>query len=108
MGIMISTGHPFTGAIVMPHDVKEHLRLHGWCWKSCGAATGLCLGILAPILGSILTVTAWFIGTSWHGFSLERYGTVLLFLTIPFLLAGAHCLDLMDQEDELAKSQQRK
>lgn len=105
---MISTEHPFSVTSVIPHDLKEHLRSHGWCWQSAGAVVGLSLGILSPIIGSILTVVAWFTGTTWHGFSLQRYGTVLLFLTIPWLLAGAHCLDLMDKEDEKTKRSHRK
>jgi hypothetical protein len=91
-----------------PHEVREQLRTHGWCWKSRGAAFGLCAGILSPLVGSILTAIAWFTGSHWHGFSIQRYGTVLLFLTIPLLIFGAHCLDLMDKEDEAARSRHLK
>lgn len=83
-----------------PREVKEQLRNRGWCWKSCGAVFGLCLGVIAPCAGAALTALAWLTGAHWHGFYIQRYGTVLLFLTIPFLIFGAHCLDLMDKEDE--------
>jgi hypothetical protein len=83
-----------------PREVKEQLRIHGWCWKSGGAVFGLCLGLVAPCAGAALTVIAWFTGGHWHGFFIGRYGVVLFFLTIPLLIFGAHCLDLMDQEDE--------
>jgi hypothetical protein len=86
-----------------PHSVMEQIHLHGWNWESAGAVFGLCFGILMPLVGSILTAIAWFTGPHWHGFFIERYGTVLFFLTIPLLIFGAHCLDLMDKKDEEAK-----
>jgi hypothetical protein len=51
-------------------------------------------------VGSALTAIAWFTGPVWHGFAMQRDGTVLLFLTIPLLIFGAHCLDLMDKQEE--------
>lgn len=69
----------------------------GWSCKAAGAVIGLFLGIMSPLVGSVFTVISWFTGPHWHGFSVQRYGTVLLFLTIPFLLLGAHCLDLMNK-----------
>jgi hypothetical protein len=42
----------------------------------------------------------WFTGAVWHGHSLQRFSTILLFLTIPLLVLGAHCLDLLDKERE--------
>lgn len=81
----------------------EQMRVHGWTWRSGGAVLGLCGGIIAPIVGSILTAIAWFIGPVWHGLFLQRDGTVMLFLTIPLLIFGAHCLDLMDRQEERAR-----
>lgn len=82
-----------------PHIVMEQMRVHGWNWRSGGAACGLGFGIICPLVGSVLTAIAWFTGSNWHGFAVQRYGTVLLFLTIPFLILGGHCLDLMDKKD---------
>jgi cobalamin biosynthesis protein CobD/CbiB len=67
-----------------------------WNYKTCGAVIGLYGGIGAALLGSIVTAIAWF--TTWHGFALHRAGTVLLFLTIPLLLIGAHCQDMADKD----------
>jgi hypothetical protein len=86
-----------------PRSVMEQMRVHGWTWRSGGAVFGLGLGIVCPFIGSILTAIAWLTGSVWHGFFLQRDGTVLLFLTIPLLVFGAHCLDLMDQQDEKAR-----
>ena len=85
---------------LMPHEVREQLRMHRWGWKSRGAVCGLCLGLLAPIVGSILTATTWLTGAHWHGFFIQRYGTVFFFVSIPLLIFGAHCLDLMDRDDD--------
>jgi hypothetical protein len=81
----------------------EQARVHGWTWRTGGAVFGLCGGIIAPLAGSILTAMAWFMGPVWHGLALQRNGTVLLFLTIPLLLSGAHCLDLMDRQAAKAR-----
>jgi len=77
----------------------ESLLLHGWSWKSLGAVLGLCCGILSPLFGAILTALSWLEGPRWHGFNLQRDGTVLLFLTTAFLIFGAHCLDLIDKDN---------
>lgn len=84
-----------------PGRLRAALQCHGWTWKSTGACLGFFGGVIAPILGLALTALAWFIG-DWHGFHLQRDGTIFLFLTIPLLIFGAHCLDLLDKEDERA------
>ncbi len=83
-----------------PDEVIEQMRVHRWTWRSGGAAFGLCGGILSPLIGSILTAISWITGPVWHGLFLQRDGTVLLFLTIPLLILGAHCLDLMERHDQ--------
>jgi hypothetical protein len=81
-------------------NLVAKIRFSGWTWQAAGAVFGLSCGIVAPLIGSALTAISWFSGPQWHGFSVQRYGTVLLFLTIPLLLLGAHCLDLMDKSDD--------
>lgn len=71
------------------------LRDHGWTLKGAGAVFGLCGGMSAAVLGSAFTGLTWFTGLLRHGY-LHSSGTVLLFLTIPLLVFGAHCLDLLD------------
>lgn len=84
-----------------PERLRAALRCHGWTWKSTGACVGLFGGVILPLVGLALTALAWFTG-DWHGFHLRRDGAVLLFLTIPLLIFGAHCLDLLDKEIERA------
>ena len=86
-------------AEVTPGRVMNELRAHGWTLKSFGAVVGLLGGIVAPLLGSAFTAFSWFFG-DWHGLHEQRVGTVLLFLTIPLLIFGAHCLDLIDRENK--------
>ena len=78
--------------------LAEQISVHGWTWTAVGAAFGLSCGIISPIIGSVLTAIAWFTGPEWHGLPLHQGGTILLFLTIPFLIFGAHCLDLSDKQ----------
>lgn len=84
-------------------SLAEQMRVHGWTWRMGGAVCGLGCGIISPVIGLVLTAIAWFTGPEWHGLSVHRDGTVLLFLTIPLLLFGAHCLDLVDRERAKAR-----
>jgi hypothetical protein len=77
--------------------LKELLRGR-WGWRSRGAVFGLCGCFSAPIIGSIVTVISWFSDPAWHGLSLHRAGTTLFVLTLPLLILGAHCLDLLDRD----------
>jgi len=81
----------------------EQMSVRGWTWQSGGAACGLCFGLFALLIGSVLTAITWFTGPGWHGFALQRDGMVLLFLTFPLLAFGAHCLDLLDQQEQKTK-----
>jgi hypothetical protein len=87
---------------VRSRNLIARLRNAGWCWQTAGAVFGLFFGILSPLIGSAFTAISWVSGPQWHGFSVQRYGTVLLCLTIPLLLLGAHCLDLLDKRDSEA------
>ena len=66
-------------------------------WTSRAAAFGLLGGLLAPVVGSVVTVISWFADPAWHGLSLHIVGTYLFVITFPLLLLGAHCLDLLDK-----------
>ena len=83
-----------------PGSIIQELRCHGWTLKTGTAVFGFCGGLVAAVLGSILTMISWFTGAVWHGYAVQRFGTILFFLTIPLLALGAHCLDLLDRERE--------
>jgi hypothetical protein len=69
-------------------------------WKSRGVVFGLIGGLMAPILGSMLTVISWFSNPAWHGLSLHAAATSLFVVALPLLILGAHCLDLLDKEKD--------
>jgi hypothetical protein len=79
-------------------SIFSNLHTRGWNRSTCGAVFGLVGGIVAPVLGSVFTAIGWLSGATWHGFAIQRTGTILLFLTIPLLLFGAHCLDIADRK----------
>ena len=89
---------------ILPHDfttLDSSFReiIDGtWSWKNCAAVFGLCAGFAAPIVGSILPAISWFKDPSWHHVTLHQAGTTLFVLTLPLLILGAHCLDLLDKE----------
>ncbi len=67
---------------------------------------GLAGGLIAPIAGSILTIVTWFADPAWHGYSLHYVATALFVLTLPLLLFGAHCLDLLDKQKTTDQKEQ--
>src|SRR6185369_9891432 len=83
---------------VTPGLVRAELRAHSWTWKSTGACVGLLGGLITPLLGLALTALAWFVG-DWHGYHLGRDSAAFFFLSIPLLIFGAHCLDMIDKEN---------
>jgi hypothetical protein len=99
----MTTEHSFEEMKLTPHAVMEQMRRDGSTWANWGAVCGLCLGLVSPVIGALLTVIAWFTGSEWHGLHPHRTGTVLFVLTIPLLIFGAHCLDLADRREREAR-----
>jgi len=83
-----------------PRSALRNLRLRGLNAKTAGAVLGICGGFVAPVFGSVFTAVSWFTGAIWHGIHVQRDGTVLFFLTIPLLIMGAECLDLLDRQED--------
>ena len=71
-----------------------------WTLTNSLAVIGLAGGFLAPIFGAIVSIISWFIDPVWHGVFLHQAATSLFFLAIPLLILGAHCLDLLDEEQK--------
>jgi hypothetical protein len=82
-----------------PRSVIKRATVRGASAKAWGATVGMCGGIVALMLGALLTLIAWITNPSWHHFSLGNAGTALFLLAITLLLLGAHCLDLIDKEE---------
>jgi hypothetical protein len=78
-------------------------RRRGWAWQAVVTVFGLGGGILAATIGSLLSAVAWMRGEETGGLSLHGVGSVLLLSTIPLLILGAHCLDLLDKRVETSQ-----
>ena len=77
-----------------------HLSNSGrWDCRSLGAIIGMAGGIIVAFLGSLLTFGSWFMRGEIGRFE-HVAGTVLLLLTIPLLVLGAHCLDLVERRKQ--------
>ena len=80
---------------------QTKIKYHFCDWCSLGAVAGLAGGIFTALLGSVLTGLSWLDGAGSH---LEKIlGTVLLIMTIPLLILGAQCLDLLDRRKDRAR-----
>lgn len=92
------------GAAEQSRARLEHRAVQkGWCWRSCGAIAGLSGGIITALMGSLLTAITWFTGKGAGSSYLHTLGTILLFMTIPLLLFGAHCLDLTERRKGIGR-----
>jgi len=96
------TTHTLRQDLSAPHSAIKELTQGPWNWKSGAAAFGLSAGFIAPICGSILTAISWFRDPVWHHVYLHQAGTSLFVVTLPLLILGAHCLDLLDKEKKQA------
>lgn len=75
-------------------------KQQAWDWRILGAIAGLSGGIIAALIGSLLTASAWLTGTGGIGSYVQTLGTIFLLMTIPLLIFGAHCLDLKERQKD--------
>jgi len=78
-------------------------RRGGWTWQAACALAGLGGGIVASAVGTLLSAVAWARGDETGGLSMHGVGGILLLSTIPLLIFGAHCLDLLDKRVERSR-----
>jgi hypothetical protein len=72
-------------------------------WRSVGAIAGLSGGVVSALIGSLLTAFSWLTGAAGAVARVRTAGTILLLLTIPLLVLGAHCLDLTEKRKSAVK-----
>jgi hypothetical protein len=77
-------------------------------WRRLGSIFGLGGGLACVLFGSIITASTWFMGTVGYEPWLHKLGTLLLVLTIPLLIFGAHCLDLIERQHAADKASPRR
>ena len=74
----------------------EHKRSQT-VWLKCGAGLGLAGGLLAGVVGFLLTGMSWLLGNEVAASSLGQAATWLIIAMIPLMAFGAHCLDKIEE-----------
>jgi hypothetical protein len=79
-------------------EVESLIKKNPWAWQSVCAVLGLAGGIIAPILGAMADALTWFIGSKAVISNLNVLSIVSCALTLPLLILGACCLDLLESK----------
>jgi hypothetical protein len=79
-------------------DMHRLIEINPWAWQSIGAVSGLIGGVLSPVLGTLLIAVTWFVHSERIVSSINGLSIVSFVLTIPLLVFGAHCLDLLERK----------
>jgi hypothetical protein len=80
---------------------KQRTKARLWSWEA-GALCCFGGGILAALIGSVLTALTWFLGAQLHPL-IRGTGTALLIATIPLVIFSGYCLDWSEREKSLKK-----
>ncbi len=78
--------------------VESLIKKNPWAWQSICAVLGLAGGVIAPILGATADVVTWFVHAQPVNSYLRVSSIVLCALTLPLLILGALCLDLLESK----------
>jgi hypothetical protein len=76
-------------------EMESLIKTSPWAWQSVGSILGLVGGVLSPVLGTLLIAVAWLIDSPEFS-TLHILCMGLFAVTIPLLVGGAHCLDLLE------------
>jgi hypothetical protein len=68
-------------------------------WEVAGGACCFVGGIMAALLGSVLSASAWIVGGEVHSW-IYAVGTALLIVAIPLILFAGFCLDWAERKEE--------
>jgi len=74
-----------------------------WTWEATTAVCCFVGGIVAALLGSVLTASTWIVGAAAHPW-LRGFGTAFLILTIPLLIFSGYCMDWMERDRNSPKA----
>jgi hypothetical protein len=75
-------------------------------WEAAGGVFCFLAGIVAALLGSLLTAGAWIVGAQIHPW-VHAAGTALLIVTIPLILFAGFCLDWSERRPNNARDNDR-
>ncbi|SRR6266542_665328 len=99
---MSSKGSKISGTEQCSTEFQYRGKAEPFGWRETGAMFGLGGGLFCNVFGLFLTAVAWFMSTGGIAPTLHSIGTVLLLANIPLLMAGAHCLDLVQNKKRIA------
>lgn len=71
-------------------------------WEAAGGACCFVAGIMAALLGTVLSAGAWIVGGEVHAW-IQAAGTALLIVAIPLILFAGFCLDWAERKEESAR-----
>ncbi|MGI9107946.1 MAG: hypothetical protein ACR2G4_17060 [Pyrinomonadaceae bacterium] len=77
-------------------EIESLVKKNPWAWQSVCGVLGLAGGVSAPFLGATSDVMTWFINSQTVNSHLQVLSSVFCALTIPLLILGAFCLDLLE------------
>ena len=77
-------------------EMESLIKKNPWAWQSACAVLGLAGGVIAPFLGAASDVTTWFVHSATVNSYLHVFSIVFCALTIPLLILGACCLDMLE------------
>lgn len=97
---MSTTYEPFEGEAEtdLYKKMEALIKKNPWAWQSVCAVLGLVGGIIAPLLGATSDVVTWFVHSQSVNSHLHVASIVSCALTIPLLMLGALCLDLLQRK----------
>ena len=84
---------------------KKRAKRTVWYWEATGAVCSFGGGIVAALIGSVLTASTWILGPEAHPW-VRGLGTALLILTIPLLIFAGYCMDWMDRDQNKPPSRE--
>ncbi len=76
---------------------KQRTKYAVLSWEAIAAVCCFGGGIIAALIGSLLTASTWILGGDLHPW-VRGLGTVLLIATIPLLISAGYCMDWMERD----------
>jgi hypothetical protein len=86
---------PVINTEIRKHVDNDEFQIN-FTWSHVGVILGLGGGVLSGLAGLILTAVAFLVGNEIASASLNVAATALIFITLPAMTFGAHCLDKIE------------
>jgi hypothetical protein len=74
------------------------IKENEWTWQSLVVTITLGIGVLSPVIGTGLNLIVWFIPSNHLRTLLYETSMAFYVITLPLVVLGSHCLDLLEQK----------